>query len=133
MRNMARNPLTWLVVAEFVVVGALLMVAWNVVGGAARGAAGSQALTLPNLGSDAASPLPDIPAGAPSVRGPLPGLNLDSRFWRDRLAQLNRDQAAFEQLEWRIIHAAMDALQRYLETVVMPAIRAAEKAGGPMP
>lgn len=133
MRNIVRNPLTWLVVAEFVVVGALLAVAWNVAGGAAHAALGSPALTLPGAGSDAASPLPDIPEGRPSARGPLPGLNLDSRFWRQRLAQLNGDQAAFEQLEWRIIHSAMDALHRYLETVVMPAVRAAEKTGGPTP
>lgn len=127
MRNLIRTPLTWLVVAEFVVVGALMVFAWNVVGGAARAAAGGPALSLPAAAGDAASPLPDIPeTGRPGTRGPLPGLNLDSAFWRQRLAQLNNDQALFVQLEWRIVHAAMDAIQRYLETVVMPAIRAAE-------
>lgn len=133
MRNLIRTPLTWLVVAEFVVVGALMVFAWNVAGGAARAAAGGLSLSLPaaageaGKAGDAASPLPAIPEpGRPGMRGPLPGLNLDSAFWRDRLAQLNHDQALFVQLEWRIVHAAMDAIQRYLETVVMPAIRAAE-------
>jgi hypothetical protein len=127
MRNLIRTPLTWLVVAEFVVVGALLVVAWNVAGGVARAGFGSPSLSLPNGASDVASPLPDIPEpGRPGIRGPLPGLNLDSEFWRQRLADLNRDQVLFVQLEWRVVHAAMDAVHRYLETVVMPAVRAAE-------
>ena len=57
-------------------------------------------------------------------------LNLDSAFWRDRLQQLNRDQVIFERLEWRIVHNAMDAARRYLETVVLPAIEEAEKVRG---
>ena len=60
----------------------------------------------------------------------MPGLNLNSRFWRTRLAQLNRDQALFIELEWRLVHSAMDAARRYLETVVLPAIQHAEQAGG---
>jgi hypothetical protein len=45
-----------------------------------------------------------------------------------RLGQLNRDQVIFEQLEWRLVHSAMDTLQRYLETVVLPSIARAERA-----
>ncbi len=131
MRNLIRSPLTWLVVAEFVVVSALLVVAWNVVGGAARPVYASPPLQLPATNSDAGSPLPDIPGNVKiGPRGPLPGLNLDSVFWRLRLQQLNRDQVIFEQLEWRIVHSAMVALQRYLETVVLPTIQRAEHAGG---
>jgi hypothetical protein len=127
MRNLIRTPLTWLVVAEFVVVGALLVVAWNVVGGAARAAFSGASPNISAPASDAASPLPDITdPGRPGIRGPLPGLNLDSAFWRERLAELNREQMLFVQLEWRVVHAAMDALHRYLETVVLPAVRAAE-------
>jgi hypothetical protein len=36
MRNLIRSPLTWVVAAEIVVVTTLLVVAWNVVAGAAR-------------------------------------------------------------------------------------------------
>ena len=130
MRNLIRSPLAWLVVAEFVVVGALLVVAWNVIGAAVHPAIASPTLSLPSATSDA-SPLPDLPeTGRPGLRGPLPGLNLDSTFWRLRLQQLNSDQAAFQQLEWRIIHSAMDAVRRYLETVVLPAVRQAEHPGG---
>ena len=133
MRNLIRTPLTWLVLAEFLVVGALIAVAWNVAGGAARAAQGAPSLSVPLSSDDGASPLPDIPqTGTPGLRGPLPGLNLDTVFWRLRLQQLNRDQVILEELEWRIVHGAMEALHRYLETVVMPSIQAAERSG-PVP
>jgi hypothetical protein len=53
-------------------------------------------------------------------------LNLDSSFWQQKLRELNREQAYFEQLEWRIVHAAMETIRHYLETVVLPSIRHAE-------
>lgn len=125
MRNLIRSPLTWLVVAEFLVVGTLVVLAWNVVGAATRPAFASPSLQLP--ATDASSPLPDISGvSRPGPHGPLPGLNLDSSFWRVRLAELNREQVILEQLEWRIVHSAMEALKRYLETIVLPAIHGAE-------
>jgi hypothetical protein len=127
MRNLLRSPLTWMVLAELVVVGALVAVAWTIVSAASRPALAPPALTLPDAAGDAASPLPEIPVVTPGSRGPLPGLNFDSRFWRARLAQLNSDQALFVQLEWRLVHSAMDAVRHYLETVVLPAIQRAEK------
>jgi hypothetical protein len=131
MRNLIRSPLTWLVVAEFVVVGALVVLAWSVVGAAGRPALASPALQLPETTPGPSSPLPDIAGVArPGLRGPLPGLNLESAFWRVRLAELNREQVILEQLEWRIVHTAIEALKRYLETVVLPAIQRAEHAGG---
>ena len=131
MRNLIRSPLTWMVLLEFVVVGFLVVVAWNFVAAATRPALASPSLELPQSGGDVSSPLPDLPPAArPGPRGPLPGLNLESAFWRVRLAQLNREQVVLEQLEWRIVHSAMETLKRYLETVVLPAIRHAEHAGG---
>jgi len=131
MRKMVRAPLTWMIVAECVVVGALLLVAWHVIAGVA--APGSAApLTFPALeASPADTALPA--AGAPSVgatsHGPPPGLNVGFAFWRLRLAGLNRDQAEFEAMEWRITHAVMEAARNYLETVVLPAVRHAEGGG----
>jgi hypothetical protein len=120
-----------MIAVEFVVVGFLVVVAWNFVATATRPALASPSLQLPQSTGDASSQLPDLPAAArPGPRGPLPGLNLDSAFWRVRLAQLNREQAILEQLEWRIVHGAMETLKRYLETVVLPAIQHAEHAGG---
>jgi hypothetical protein len=131
MRNLIRSPLTWMVAAEVVVVAALIVVAWNVVVSATRPAAASPAIQAPDTSADASSPLPDLPAFSPlHGMGPLPGLNVDSAFWRERLAELNREQVDFEALEWRIVHDAEDAVKRYLETVVLPAVQRAEHAGG---
>jgi hypothetical protein len=130
MRRFIRSPLTWLLVAEMVVVGALLVVAWNVVGAALRPVANApaQAAAVPTASADT-SPLPDIagPTGQ-RTRGPLPGLNLDSAFWRARLLALNRDQVLLAQLEWRLVHAAMNAAESYVRDVVLPAIRRAERS-----
>ena len=117
-----------MVVAEFVVVGALLVLAWNAIGTPAR-----QAVALPGIAAPEAAPedtsLPDLPsATSQASRGPLPALNLSPAFWRERLAELNRDQAWAVAIEWRVIHSAMDAARAYVETVVLPAIRRAEGA-----
>ena len=131
MRNLIRQPLTWMVMAECVVVAVLLMLVWNLVATSAShvGAAPIQAAVPP--AQDSISPLPDLPEPAsPALRVQLPGLNLDPSFWRQRLGQLNREQVGLEQIEWRIVHGAMDAAQHYLETVVLPAVVRAERAGG---
>ncbi len=129
MSKLIRNPLTWMVVAEIAVVGALAVVAWNVVASATRPVAAAPALVPPDANADASTPLPDLPMLSPQrQRGPLPGLNVDPGFWRERLGQLNGEQVDLEQLEWRIVHSAEDAAKLYLETVVLPAIQRAEQA-----
>ena len=126
MRKLIRSPLTWLVAVEVVVVGALAVVTWNVVSSALRPSFAAP-ISLPLASAEPTPPLPDLPTITPPARGPLPGLNLGSGFWRTRLEQLNREQAALAQLEWRIVHSAMDAVRSYVENVVVPAIRRAEK------
>jgi hypothetical protein len=130
MRNLIRSPLAWAVVAEMFVVAALLVLAWNVIGSVARSGIAMPAVSTPDGGaSPDEAPLPDIPTvTGQRARGPLPGLNESSAFWRQRLVQLNRDQAAFARLEWRIVRAGMDAVRDYLEGVVLPAVRRAEGA-----
>ena len=128
MLNALRNPLTWLVVAEFVVVGALIALTWSALS-SVRPALASPSLQAPDTaGSSADSQLPDLPANAAPKIGPRPGLNLDSEFWRARLAQLNEDQVYFEQLEWRVVHSALAAAQRYVDRVVIPSLQRAEGA-----
>jgi hypothetical protein len=129
MLKWIRNPLTWMVLAEMVVVSLLIAAAWNVIGTAAKPALASPNLQWPGTSSD---PTPlgaaDLSGRKSDQRGPLPGLNLDSSFWQQRLRDLNRDQAYFERLEWRIVHASMESLRRYLEAVVLPSIRHAERS-----
>ena len=130
MRNLIRSPLTWLLVAEVVMLGAVGIAIWNFVATASRPVLASPDLQAPDGVGDTSSPLPALAAVRSNpLRGPRPGLNVDSAFWRERLAQLNVDQVALERLEWRIVHGAMDAAMRYVETVVLPAVRSAE--GGP--
>jgi hypothetical protein len=132
MRNLIRQPLTWMVIAELVVVALLMVLAWNLVASAAApgGGIGPMQVAGPPA-QESSSSQPELPDSAqPAARGQLPGLNLDAEFWRARLGQLNRDQISLEQLEWRIVHGAMDAAHRYLETVVLPSIVRAERAGG---
>src|SRR5260370_29828484 len=113
MRNLIRQPLTWMVIAECVVVALLIVVVWNVVAAAAvqHGAA----TAAPALATNSAtalldSPLPEVPVGAQSARQvQLPGLNLDARFWRVRLTPLNRDQGFFEQLQMGVLRNPHDA------------------------
>lgn len=129
MRNLIRNPLTWMVVAEVVVVTALIVLAWSAIAAAAsRPALAAPAVSDTTGSADTTSPLPDLPTlVSPSSPGPLPGLNVDPRFWLNRLQGLNQDQVYFEQLEWRIVSAGTEAAQRYLETVVLPSVQRAER------
>jgi hypothetical protein len=131
MRNLIRSPLTWLVAAEIVVVGAIVAVAWNVVASAGHYPASQSIADAPQATDDPGSSLPQLPRlDNPAARGPLPGLAVDPGFWRQRLGNLNGDQVYLEQLEWQIVRSAEDAANRYLQTVVLPAISRAEHAGG---
>lgn len=130
MRALFWKPLTWMVIAECVVVAALIFVAWNVIGSVHHAAAAPRAQSSAAAPPGSATPSPDeMSVASPTARSPLPGLNLDSAFWRLRLSELNRDQVFFEQLEWRIVHSGMDAARRYLETVVLPSLARAERGG----
>ncbi|TAN31523.1 hypothetical protein EPN29_12760 [bacterium] len=137
MRNLWRKPLTWMVLGECAVVAALILAAWNVIAAATQPVAAALAAQNPSRDSVAgasaeggSTPAPGLSTHRPPARSPLPGLNLDRAFWRIRLGQLNRDQVDFEQLEWGIVHSAMDAARRYLETVVLPSVERAERGGG---
>lgn len=129
MRNLIRQPLTWMVIAECVVVALLIVVVWNVVATAATQHAVAPAQAIDTQAGVSPSPPPDLtPVEGLAKPVQLAGLNLDAGFWRVRLEQLNRDQVFFEQLEWHVVRSAMDAAQGYLETVVLPSITRAERA-----
>src|SRR5258708_38486858 len=103
MRNLLRQPLTWMVIAECVVVALLIVVVWNVVASAAaQHAVAAPAPALDSATAPPDSPLPVVPVGAqPARQVQLPGLNLGARVWRVRLSPLNPDQVGFGQLERR--------------------------------
>ena len=125
MPNLLRTPLPWMVLAECAVVAAFVFVAWHLVASPPIPPPTPPAATSPRADSgDALSVLPGA-TGQPA-RGQGPGLNRAATFWRLRLAELNRGQAAFEALEWRLVRSAMDAAHRYVESVVLPSVARAE-------
>ena len=131
MRNVIRSPLTWLEAAEIVVVTAIVAVAWTVAASASHASASQSIAEAPQATDDPGSSVPGLPQpNNRAGRGPLPGLAVDPSFWRERLGNLNVDQVYLEQLEWQVVRSAEDAVNRYLETVVLPAISRAEHAGG---
>ena len=130
MRKLFLSPLTYVVAAEIVVVTTLVMVAWSLVASASRPVVLSPSIDIPAATAGDDLSLPDFPiTSSRSGPGAPPGLNRDAGFWRARMAELNRDQALLVRLEWRLVHAGMDALRRYVDSVVVPALRSAEKTG----
>jgi hypothetical protein len=133
MRNLFKNPLTWMILGESAVVAVLILVAWHWIA-AAQGLPSTflpLAVSSPAPAQDPGTQAsPAVPKPTTSVVRQLPGLNVDTGFWRSRLLDLNRDEAAFEVLEWRIVHSAMDTIQRYTESVVIPSVEGAERGGG---
>jgi hypothetical protein len=124
-------PLVWMVIAECAVVGSLALVAWHTIAASSAPALTGPFFLPPAAASPADNALPaaEVPVTGGNVRGPAPSLNLGTDFWRVRLGNLNRDEAAFEALEWRITHAVMEAARDYLETVVLPSVGRAEGGG----
>ena len=128
MRNLVRKPLPWMVLAECAIVAALVMVAWHLVAAPpVQEVPAAPAAPAPLQAGDAARPISADATARSPARSLLPGLNLDASFWRLRLAALNSGEAAFEALEWRLVHSAMNAAQRYVESVVLPSLARAER------
>jgi len=129
MRNLLRKPLTWIVIGECLVVAVLLVVVWNAVAASVtRHAIGAPFQIAEAPTNTSSSTLPDVVTMTkPASRPQLPGLNLDAAFWRNHLSLLNREQVILEQIEWRVVHNAMNVIRRYLETVVLPSIKHAER------
>ena len=132
MRNLLQKPLPWMVLSECVIVAALAIVAWHMVTSPpVHLSSGLPSPSATALGREPVGPTSAAVAGQPvsSVRQLLPGLNVDASFWRQRLADLNRDQSSFEQLEWRLVHSAMDVASHYVRSVVVPSLVRAERPG----
>jgi hypothetical protein len=57
-------------------------------------------------------------------------LRTDPKFLSQATLDINREVAALEQLEWRILHAAMDGTRTYIQRVVLPAVARAQREAG---
>jgi hypothetical protein len=141
-RLLFRPPLVWLVLFETIVVGAIVAFTWHLLQPARPGAIAaahapaalpSSATRTPRVArAPRASPRPSqspgVAAAVPSA-GPTPGLRSDAQFMSHQIDELNRVEASFEALEWRITKAVADAIQSYLDRVVLPSIDHAESSG----
>jgi hypothetical protein len=118
-----------MVVSECAIVAALALIAWHMVASPpASGASDAQVAVPTALAREPVTHGPtDVREVPPPVQPLLPGLNLNSGFWKLRLAELNRGERSFEQLEWRIVHSAMEAARDYVKSVVLPALAQAER------
>ena len=130
MPNLFRQPLTWMILSECAIVAALAMVAWHLIASQPQPHISATSAASPPAQAQAAVPASDPLAtqSTSPVRKLLPGLNVDTNFWKRRLSDLNRGENTFEQLEWRLVHSAMDAATRYVKSVVMPSLARAERS-----
>src|SRR5207237_8225297 len=131
---LSRRPFLALVVAgESAVVAALSAVAWHLwqqnhdptgggTGVSVRAPAPARA-SQPQPGPSVTIPVLPQPSPAPT-----PGLRTDPAFLDQATLDINREEMALEQLEWRIVHGASLAVRNYVDRVVLPAIPAAQRA-----
>jgi hypothetical protein len=131
-----RQVLGLLVAGELAVVGGLVAVAWHVWQEnhppAAGGVAVSPPSGLPPLRGGPPRPSPSAIVAAPlqPTAAPTPGLRKDPLFLGRATADINREEVAFQQLEWRIVQGATDGTRTYIQRVVLPAISRAQREAG---
>lgn len=139
LATLIRPPLVWFAAAETALIATLGVITWHVwidrvaPGATASGrqaAAGPPASTpAPPRGRrppPAQAAAPASPSPLPAV-GPTPGIRTDADFLARQLGELNRVEATFEDLEWRVTKAVADAIQRYIQAVVLPSIDRSER------
>ena len=117
----------WIVLCEVVVMFALFVVSWRVYE-AHRPVASAGAATPTALAPAARPPLPSPPppslkarpTAPPAAVRPSPSFPID-------FGRLNHDQADLERAESALLARIVHACRDYLETVVLPAVRRAER------
>jgi hypothetical protein len=131
-----RQVLGLLVAGELAVVGGLVAVAWHVWQEnhppVAGGAALSPPAGLPPLRGGPPRPSPSATVAAPlrPSAAPTPGLRTDPLFLGQATVDINREEVAFQQLEWRIVQGTTDGTRTYIQRVVLPAISRAQREAG---
>ena len=130
-----RQVLGLLVAGELAVVGGLVAAAWQVwqenhapVGG---GVAAPPAGTAPlGRGQPGPSPAATVPTPLQPAAAATPGLRTDPLFLGQATQDINREEAALQQLEWRIVQGATEGMRTYIQRVVLPAIARAQRGAG---
>lgn len=132
MNWLPRRPLTWMLAAELVVVAALGLAVWHLWQDWQRPpavVAGGGPVGVAPAGSDpppTGPPRQPLPRSSPPAPRATPGMGSGTVFLAGQLDGINRDQAAWEGAQWRLLSALTGAMRDYLERVVVPAV---ERAG----
>jgi hypothetical protein len=130
-----RSWTTWLVAAEVLIVACLGVAGWRLAisrqvtsQAAAPGPPGPVA-RRPPTSRPALLPTPRTSAtSVPTAAAPTPPSPTDPIFLGREMDDLNRVEAAFEKVEWRVTSAVAGAIESYLEHVVLPSIERSERA-----
>jgi hypothetical protein len=130
-----RQVLGLLVAGELAVVGGLGAAAWHVWQGNHAPIGGGQAASPPGPAAlPGGQPPPSRSATVPTplqpTAAPTPGLRTDPLFLNQATMDINREEAAFQQLEWRIAQGATDGTRTYIQRVVLPAVLRAQREAG---
>src|SRR5438093_13601860 len=128
-----RRVLAFLVAGELAVVGGLAALAWHVWQQDQLPGRGGAAASLPALQQGTPpqpSPATTMPASPRPGAAPTPGLRTDPQFLSRATLDVNREEAALEKLEWRIVQGAMGGIRAYIERVVLPAVARAQRQAG---
>jgi hypothetical protein len=129
MKARLRQPLFWIVAAEVLVMFVLFVVSWRVY------QAHRQPAPTASLSSVAAAPAPTAVPSDPGPEAPANPAPASPRAtaaptpsgFPVNLDQVNSQQASLERLEEGIVARLVEAMRAYLETVVLPAVRRAER------
>ena len=131
LSSLFRPPIVWFTAAEAVLIAVLGVLTWHVWverTASLAPAAGGTAVAAPPAPTEDPGLGPVQPASSPAVAvGPTPGIRTDPEFLSRQLTELNRVEATFEDLEWRVTRAIVDAIQRYADGVVLPSIERSER------
>jgi hypothetical protein len=134
LTRVLKKPLTVILALETVLVAGLGAAAWGVWHSRQQApqAASTPSVAVPRQTGQRplpASPGPPSPPASPAPPGPTPGFRTDAGFLARQLGDVNRDQAALENVEWRLVKTAMQGMKGYIEKVVVPAVERAERGG----
>lgn len=129
-----RKPVVWFFALETLLMIGVVAVAWHVWQSrqetavaspdpftARRPPAGLGPARLPQP-----SAVPRASPPQPSPPAPTPGFRLDADFLSRQFAEVSRDQGKLENVEWRLVKAAIEGMRSYLERVVLPRVEHAE-------
>lgn len=133
--SLLRKPFLLLVAGEVAVLSTLGYGAWRFLHSNGAPPAPSAATTTAPQVATSSSPNPVSGGPAPAVPAAphptaTPGYRTDPVFFNNQTWDMNREQSALEHAEWQIAHAIMTGAQRYIDDVILPAVRKAQRAGG---